>query len=74
MADFENETTGEGAVGTGAEKVQGIAEQVLADVQTGLVEEDVSALLQQRLDDAGLEVRPEQVDDLAERIEGDASR
>ena len=56
-----------------AETVERIAEDIRDDVRLGHVQDDVSHVLEERLDEAGIEMRPEDVDDLAEEIEKDAS-
>ncbi|WP_309105319.1 hypothetical protein [Arthrobacter sp.] len=56
-----------------AEAVERIAEDIRDDVRLGHVQDDVSHVLEERLDEAGIEMRPEDVDDLAEEIEKDAS-
>jgi hypothetical protein len=56
-----------------AETVERIAEEIRDDVRLGHVQDDVSHVLEERLDEAGIEMRPEDVDDLAEEIEKDAS-
>ena len=75
-------TTGDpGIAGTGSggevhespETVEHIAEEVRDEIRLGHVEDDVSHVLEERLDKAGIEMRPEDVDDLAEEIERDAS-
>jgi hypothetical protein len=50
-----------------------IVEEVRDDIRHGQVDEDVSHVLEERLEEAGLELRPEAVDDLAEDIENDVS-
>lgn len=54
--------------------VEDIAEDVREDIRLGHVEDDVSHVLKERLDEVGLHVSPDVVDDLAEDIENDASR
>lgn len=56
-----------------AETVERIADDIRDDVRLGHVQDDVSHVLEERLDEAGIEMRPEDVDDLAEEIEKDAS-
>lgn len=56
-----------------ADTVERIAEGIRDDVRLGHVQDDVSHVLEERLDEAGIEMRPEDVDDLAEEIEKDAS-
>ncbi|MGN7199862.1 hypothetical protein [Arthrobacter sp. SAFR-044] len=50
-----------------------IAEDVRHDIQLGHVQDDVSHVLEERFEEAGIDARPEEVDDLAEEIERDAS-
>lgn len=74
-------TGGSGDAGTGSgaevpetpETVEHIADEVRDEIRLGHVEDDVSHVLEERLDKAGIEMRPEDVDDLAEEIERDAS-
>ncbi|WP_247040121.1 hypothetical protein [Arthrobacter rhizosphaerae] len=56
-----------------AKTVERIADDIRDDVRLGHVQDDVSHVLEERLDEAGIEMRPEDVDDLAEEIEKDAS-
>lgn len=55
------------------EVVEQIAEEVRDDIRHGHVEDDVTHVLEDRLDQAGVSLRPEAIDDLAEDIETDAS-
>ena len=69
-------TIGIGA--TGAEGDDGAAvEQVVLDVRDeirqGHVEDDVTHVLEDRLHEAGVDLRPETIDELAEDIENDVS-
>ena len=50
-----------------------MVEEVRDDILHGQVDDDVSLVLEERLEEAGLEMRPEDIDDLAEDIENDAS-
>lgn len=50
-----------------------IAEDVRHDIQLGHVQDDVTDVLEERFEEAGIEARPEEVDDLAEEVERDAS-
>jgi len=50
-----------------------IAEDVRHDIQLGHVQDDVSHVLEERFEEAGIKARPEEVDDLAEEIEREAS-
>jgi hypothetical protein len=56
-----------------ADTVEHIAEDVRDEIRLGHVQDDVSHVLEERLEDAGIDLRPEAVDDLAEEIEKDAS-
>lgn len=53
--------------------VEHIAEDVRSEIRLGHVEDDVSHVLEERFDDAGVHLRPEAVDDMAEEIENDVS-
>ena len=53
--------------------VEHIAEEVRDEIRLGHVDDEVSHVLEERLDDAGISMRPEDVDDLAEDIERDVS-
>lgn len=55
------------------ETVEEIAEDVRSEIRLGHVEDDVTHVLEERLDEAGVHLRPEKVDDLAEDIENDVS-
>lgn len=55
------------------ETPESIAEDVRHEIQLGHVQDDVSSVLEERFEEAGIEARPEEVDDLAEEIEKDAS-
>lgn len=55
------------------EVVEDIAEDVRSEIRLGHVEDDVTHVLEERLDEAGVHLRPEKVDDLAEDIENDVS-
>jgi hypothetical protein len=73
--------TGQGGSGrgaqveaSGAESVEDIADEVRDDIRLGhVVDDDVSHVLEERLEGAGIDMRPEDVDELAEEIERDAS-
>lgn len=56
-----------------AETPESIADDVRHDIQLGQVQDDVSHVLEERFEEAGIDARPEEVDDLAEEIERDAS-
>ena len=53
--------------------VDDIAEEVRDEIRLGHVDDEVSHVLEERLDGAGISMRPEDVDDLAEDIERDFS-
>ncbi|MET1088994.1 MAG: hypothetical protein ABWY04_18065 [Arthrobacter sp.] len=57
----------------GVETVESIAEDVKDEIRLGHVQDDVSHVLEERFDEAGINLRPEAVDDLAEEIEKDVS-
>ena len=52
---------------------EGIADEIRDEIRLGHVEDDVSHVLEERFGEAGISLRPEAVDDLAEEIEKDAS-
>ena len=56
------------------DKLNGIVEQVRADIAMGHVSEDVSSVLRQRVDDAGLDVSDEDLESIASDIEVESSR
>lgn len=68
--------SGEGVSGQpgSGQSIRGIVGDLLADIQLGHIDDDVAHVLGERLRQAGLEVRPEEVEDLAEEIENHASR
>jgi molybdopterin-biosynthesis enzyme MoeA-like protein len=53
--------------------VEQVVEEVRDDIRHGQIEDDTSHVLEQRLAESGVELRPETVDDLAEDIENDVS-
>lgn len=53
--------------------VEHVVDDVRDEIRQGHVADDVSHVLEERLHDAGVELRPERVDDLAEDIETDVS-
>jgi hypothetical protein len=55
------------------ETPESIAEDVRHEIQLGHVQDDVSHVLEERFEQAGIQARPEDVDELAEEIERDAS-
>lgn len=73
MADFIGDVANDGVEDPTEQKIERVAQQVLEDIQLGLID-DVTIALEQRLADAGVELRPEAIDNLAEDIENEASR
>ena len=55
------------------EAIEHVVAEVEDDIDHGLVSDDVSHVLAQRLEAAGVSLAPEAVDDLAEAIEADVS-
>lgn len=55
------------------ETPESIADEVRDEIRLGHVEDDVSHVLEERFEEAGIDLRPEEVDDLAEEIEKDVS-
>ena len=55
------------------EAVEHVVEEVRDDIRHGHVADDVSHVLEERLHEAGVDLRPEVIDDLAEDIENDVS-
>jgi hypothetical protein len=55
------------------ETPESIAEEVRDEIRLGHVQDDVSHVLEERFEEEGIEMRPEDVDDLAEEIEKDVS-
>ena len=55
------------------ETPESIAEDVRDEIRLGHVQDDVSHVLEERFEEAGIKARPEEVDDLAEEIEKDVS-
>ena len=53
--------------------VEQVLEEVRDDIRHGQVDDDTSHVLEERLAESGVELRPEAVDDLAEEIENDVS-
>jgi hypothetical protein len=53
--------------------VEHVVEDVRDEIRHGHVTDDVSHVLEERLHEAGVDLRPERVDDLAEDIENDVS-
>jgi len=69
-ADVAAEAAGTPEAPESPETVEDI---VRDEIRLGHVEDEVSHVLEERLDDAGISMRPEDVDDLAEDIERDVS-
>jgi hypothetical protein len=61
------------AGGDDTDAVEQVVEEVRDDIRHGQVEDDVTSVLEDRLTEAGVELRPETIDDLAEDIENDVS-
>ena len=61
------------AEGVPTETPESIADEVRHEIRLGHVQDDVSHVLEERFAEAGIDLRPEEVDDLAEEIERDAS-
>lgn len=74
MIDFAKDVADDGSEDLIESKIAEIAEEVLEDIQHGQVDEDVATVLRQRLEKAGVDLRPEALDSLAEDIENEASR
>lgn len=55
------------------ETPESIAEEVKDEIRLGHVQDDVSHVLEERFEEEGIDMRPEEVDELAEEIERDAS-
>jgi hypothetical protein len=55
------------------ETTERIAEEIRDEIRLGHIQDDVSHVLEERFEEAGINLRPEAVDDLAEEIERDAS-
>lgn len=70
-APFDDDETVEDTAHT--ETPESIADEVRDEIRLGHVQDDVSHVLEERFDEAGINLRPEAVDDLAEEIEKDAS-
>ncbi len=71
-APFDDDETGVEEVDP-AETVEHIAEEVKDEIRLGHVQDDVSHVLEEKFEEAGIDLRPEAVDDLAEEIEKDVS-
>jgi hypothetical protein len=74
MADFLKDIADDGAEHSTESEIQAIAEEMVEEIHLGQIEDDVSTVLEQRLEAAGIALRPEALDSLAEDIENDASR
>jgi hypothetical protein len=55
------------------ELIEDIAGDVRTDILLGHVEDDVTNVLEERLEEVGLHVPPEEIDELADEIENDVS-
>ncbi len=55
------------------ELVEDIADDVRTDILLGHVEDDVSNVLEERLEEVGLHMPPEEIEELADEIENDVS-
>jgi hypothetical protein len=55
------------------ETAESIADEIKDEIHLGHIEDEVSHVLEERFEEAGIDMRPEKVDDLAEEIERDAS-
>lgn len=55
------------------ETPESIADEIRHEIRLGHVQDDVSHVLEERLEEEGIDMRPEDVDELAEDIEKDAS-
>jgi hypothetical protein len=73
MADFEDDV-GTDAATTGDRSIEDIVGSVRDDIHLGHIDDDVTNVLEERIRAAGLTLRPEDIDTLAEEIENDSSR
>lgn len=80
MADFDEPEVPDATIGGGdagptihAETPESIAAEIKDEIHLGHIEDDVSHVLEERFEEAGIDLRPEDVDELAEEIERDAS-
>ena len=55
------------------ETPESIADEIKDEIHLGHIQDDVSHVLENRFQQAGINMRPEEVDVLAEEIERDAS-
>ena len=69
----ERDISGITGEGDDADAVEQVVEEVRDEIRHGQLEDDVSHVLEDRLTEAGVELRPETIDDLAEDIENDVS-
>ena len=53
--------------------VERVVDEVRDEIRHGHVEDDVTHVLEERLHQVGVDLRPERIDDLAEDIENDVS-
>ncbi|MCS5498004.1 hypothetical protein NY547_12210 [Cnuibacter physcomitrellae] len=65
--------TGDGGGAADQDTIEDVTDEVRDDIRQGRIEDDVSHVLEERLDEVGVHLRPEVVDDLAEDIENDVS-
>lgn len=72
-ADAPFDDDGSVAESIHAETPESIADEIRHEIHLGHVQDDVSHVLEKRFQKAGIDLRPEEVDDLAEEIERDAS-
>ncbi len=68
MADFQNEPIQDGNDSTVDEKMEGIVDQVKADIDLDSADIDVSAELQQRASEAGVPLTAAEADAIADDI------
>jgi hypothetical protein len=74
MTNFLRDIADDGTEHSTEAEIQAIAEELVEEIHLGQIEDDVSTVLEQRLEAAGIALRPEALDSLAEDIENDASR
>lgn len=55
------------------ELIEDIADDVRTDILLGHVEDDVSNVLEERFEEVGLHVPPDEIEELADEIENDVS-
>lgn len=73
MTDANDSTRGAAGSSDTEDAVDQVVDDVRDEIRQGHVDEDVTVVLEERLDEAGVTLRPERVDDLAEEIENDVS-